>query len=273
MISRSSATRRHASPIRQRLLRFLPRRGLSTVTKSPFPCCDNLDETPRRDRLLPCAGSHDRLPALVERRDRPPRRRTVALCENGTGGDAADRLRNAIEQHGWSSWIDLTVIYPNLGFVGGNNAVIRPALESDDPPDYVLLLNADTLVKEDALHCLVAFMDAHPKVGIAGSQLLFADESVGPSAFRFPGIATEFDHGLRLGIVSKLLSRFSVMLPPAAEAAPVGWVPGTSMILRRTMLEQIGLLDDGLYTYFDDPDICLRRPGQGGKSGASRRVA
>ena len=182
----------------------------------------------------------------------------VALCENGTGGDAADRLRNAIEQHGWSSWIDLTVIYPNLGFVGGNNAVIRPALESDDPPDYVLLLNADTLVKEDALHCLVAFMDAHPKVGIAGSQLLFADESVGPSAFRFPGIATEFDHGLRLGIVSKLLSRFSVMLPPAAEAAPVGWVPGTSMILRRTMLEQIGLLDDGLYTYFDDPDICLR---------------
>ena len=37
-----------------------------------------------------------------------------------------------------------------------------------------------------------------------------------------------------------------------------GWVSGASLILRRTMLEQIGLLDEGLYTYFDDPDICLR---------------
>ena len=68
----------------------------------------------------------------------------VALCENGTGGDAADRLRRAIEENNWGSWVDLTVIYPNRGFTGGNNAVIRPALESDDPPEYVLLLNADT---------------------------------------------------------------------------------------------------------------------------------
>ena len=45
-------------------------------------------------------------------------------------------------------WVDLTVIYPNRGFTGGNNAVIRPALESDDPPEYVLLLNADTIVLE-----------------------------------------------------------------------------------------------------------------------------
>ena len=182
----------------------------------------------------------------------------VALCENGTGGDAADRLRRAIEESGWGSWVDLTVIYPNRGFTGGNNAVIRPALESDDPPEYVLLLNADTLVKEHALDSLVAFMDSHPAAGIAGSQLLFSDATVGPSAFRFQGIATELDSGLRLGIVSRLLSRWSALLPPFAKACPVDWVPGTSMILRRTMLEQIGLLDEGLYTYFDDPDICLR---------------
>jgi GT2 family glycosyltransferase len=182
----------------------------------------------------------------------------VALCENGTGGDAADRLRRAIEESGWSSWVDLTVIYPNRGFTGGNNTVIRPALESDDPPEYVLLLNADTVVKEHALDSLIAFMDSHPKTGIAGSGLLYWDETIGPSAYRFPGIASELDNGLRLGIVSKLLSRWSTFLPSPAEAVPVDWVPGTSMILRRAMLEQIGLLDEGLYTYFDDPDICLR---------------
>lgn len=120
----------------------------------------------------------------------------VALCENGTGGNAADLLQQAIVDNGWSSWIDLTVIYPNRGFTGGNNAVIRPALEANEPPEYVLLLNADTLVKEHALDRLITFMDAHPRVGIAGSMLLSPDGTIQASPFRFPGIATEFDRGL-----------------------------------------------------------------------------
>lgn len=182
----------------------------------------------------------------------------VALCENGTGGDAAELLRRAIDSNGWGSWIDLTVVYPNRGFTGGNNVVIRPVLESNNPPEYVLLLNADTLVKEHALDTLVTFMDAHPKVGIAGSTLLWPDGIIQASPFRFPGIATELDRGLRLGIVSKLLTPWQIMIPTPKDAARVDWVSGASMILRRTMLEQIGLLDEGLYTYFDDSDICLR---------------
>ena len=70
----------------------------------------------------------------------------VAVCENGTGGDAEERLHRAIVENGWDSWVDLTAIYPNRGFTGGNNAVIRPALQSADPPEYILLLNADTIV-------------------------------------------------------------------------------------------------------------------------------
>src|SRR5580692_2020407 len=99
----------------------------------------------------------------------------VALCENGTGGDAADRLRRAIDENGWDSWVDLTVIHPNRGFTGGNNTVIRPALESDDPPEYVLLLNSDTVVLEYALDTLVAFMDSHPSIGIAASREISPD--------------------------------------------------------------------------------------------------
>ena len=51
----------------------------------------------------------------------------VAVCENGTGGDAAQQLRHAIDENGWGPWVALTVIYPNRGFTGGNNAVVRPA--------------------------------------------------------------------------------------------------------------------------------------------------
>jgi N-acetylglucosaminyl-diphospho-decaprenol L-rhamnosyltransferase len=136
--------------------------------------------------------------------------------------------------------------------------MIRLALESNDPPEYVLLLNADTKVKEHALDRLVEFMDGHPKAGIAGSMLLDPDGTIQASQFRFPGIATELDRGLRLGIVSKLLSPWAIVPPPPKQTCAVEWVAGTSMILRRTMLLQIGLLDEGLYTYCDDPDICLR---------------
>ena len=58
--------------------------------------------------------------------------------------------------------------------------------------------------------------------------------------------------------MSKLLAPWRVMMPTPNETTQVDWVSGASMILRRTMLDQIGLLDEGLYTYCDDADICLR---------------
>ena len=182
----------------------------------------------------------------------------MAVCENGTGGDAADRLRRAIDENGWGSWADLTVVEPNRGFCGGNNLVIRAALESDDPPEYVLLLNADTIVQEHALDALVDFMDAHPKAGIAGSQLL------SPGG-RGPGVAVPLP-GDRLGAGPGPATRrgleaavaWAVSPPTPSRPCRAEWVSGASMILRASMLEQIGLLDEGLYTYFDDIDICLR---------------
>ena len=100
-------------------------------------------------------------------------------------------------------------------------------------------------------------MNSHPAVGIAGSQLLWPDGVSQASPFRFQGILSELDRGLRLGIVSRLVSRWT-KVPTPIIACPVEWVSGASIILRTSMLEQIGLLDEGLYTYYDDIDICLR---------------
>jgi hypothetical protein len=49
---------------------------------------------------------------------------------------AEARLRAAINENGWSDWAELTAIYPNRGFTGGNNVIIRKAMESADPPEY-----------------------------------------------------------------------------------------------------------------------------------------
>lgn len=180
----------------------------------------------------------------------------VGVCENGTGPESVEKLRRAIEENGWESWVDLTVVEINQGFCGGNNLVIRAALESRDPPEYVLLLNADTIVLERGLETLVAFMDATPKAGVAGSQLLSPEGEVQASPFRFHGIASELDRGLRFGVATRFLAPPLVVDPDRPSRAE--WVSGASMILRSAMLKQIGLLDEGLYTYFDDIDICLR---------------
>jgi GT2 family glycosyltransferase len=60
----------------------------------------------------------------------------VAVCENGTGDDSAQRIQKAIDDNGWTDWCSLTTLDVNLGFTGGNNAILRPAMQSADPPQY-----------------------------------------------------------------------------------------------------------------------------------------
>jgi GT2 family glycosyltransferase len=182
----------------------------------------------------------------------------VAVCENGTGDADVRRIREAIDANGWGGWCSLTAVMPNRGFTGGNNVVLKPAMESDDKPQYILLLNADTILLPGSLDSLVRFMDENPKVGIAGSRLEAEDGTPYVSAFRDHTITNEFDRGLRLGLVSKLLQPWSLSPPVPDKACPAEWVAGASMIIRREVFDAIGLLDEGYYTYFDDIDFCMQ---------------
>jgi GT2 family glycosyltransferase len=181
----------------------------------------------------------------------------VAVCENGTGDDSAERIQKAIVDNGWGAWCSLTAVTPNLGFPGGNNLVLREALESDDPPQYVLQLNADTAVRQDALKGLVDFMDRHPEVGLAGSFLENPDGTPQASVFRFPTPFGEFDHALKLGLVSRLFRHWVIAPPMPKESCEAEWVSGASIIIRRQVYRDIGLLDEDYYSFYDDVDFCF----------------
>lgn len=181
----------------------------------------------------------------------------VAVCENGTGDESAEQIEKAIAENGWGSWCTLTALSTNLGFTGGNNSLIRPALRSVDLPQYILLLNADTVVRPNAFRALVDFMDRHPKIGIAGSRLEDPDGTPQRSAFRFPSPFGEFERNVKLGLVSWLLSRWVVAPPVPAQPCETDWVAGASMMVRREVFHDIGLLDEGYFTYFEDVDFCF----------------
>ena len=90
----------------------------------------------------------------------------AAIIENASGDHEA--LSTAIRENGWNNWVTLDVSDHNGGFAYGCNRAIRPALASDPPPQYFLLLNPDTRVFPGAVRRLLEFLDTRPGVGIAG---------------------------------------------------------------------------------------------------------
>ncbi|MFP4145150.1 MAG: glycosyltransferase family 2 protein [Phycisphaeraceae bacterium] len=187
----------------------------------------------------------------------------IGVCDNGSEGDSVQILRDAIESEGWGEVVELSAVHPNRGFTGGNNVLLRPVMEGADPPDYVLLLNNDTLVRPGAMQALVSFMDAHPKVGIGGSRLEDPDGTPQVGAFRFYSALAAIEEGMRCGPVTRALSSWATVPEQRDEPGEVDWVPGASMIIRRAVVEAVGLLDEAFYTYYDDIDYCwnARRAG------------
>lgn len=180
------------------------------------------------------------------------------VVDNASGDGSVERLTAAIEGEGWSPWAGVMPLDRNGGFAFGNNASIRMALASTEPVDYVMLLNPDTVARPGAVKALVDFMDAHPRAGIAGSRLENASGGVECSAHTFPSPLSALDEGARLGVLSRLLSRYVVTSPPQAAAHSCDWVSGASMIVRRQVIEDIGLMDEDYFLYFEEVDFCRR---------------
>jgi hypothetical protein len=181
----------------------------------------------------------------------------VVVTDNQSPDDSVARLTAAIAGRGWSNWASLQPLPKNGGFSYGNNAAIAPALATGEKPDYVWLLNPDTLVRPGAIAALIAFMEQHPQAGIAGSRLEDPDGTPQNSAFRFHSIGSEFERGIRLGLVSRLLARKTVAIPAANQPHRCDAVAGASMLIRTTVFEQAGLLDEKYFMYFEEIDFCL----------------
>lgn len=182
----------------------------------------------------------------------------VGLCDNGSGPEEVQRLEAAIEALGLAHRVTLMPLSTNLGFTGGNNAILRSALESEDPPELVFLLNNDTLVPPGAIQTLVTFMRERPDVGVCGSRLEYPDGESQRTARRFLTAAGELEAYARFGPISRLLSRWVVAPPERDEPHPCQWLSGAALMVRRQVFQEIGLLDEDFFTYFEDVDFCLR---------------
>jgi GT2 family glycosyltransferase len=181
----------------------------------------------------------------------------VEVVDNHSLDGSADAISALVRQESWSAWVTVIAAPRNGGFAYGNNVGIRAALASPET-EYVLLLNPDTVVRPGALDALVAFMDAHPRAGIAGSALEDAKGARDCSAHNTPSPLGELEGSARAGPLSRLLRRHAVSPPVQDVRHRCEWVSGASFMVRRQVVEEIGLLDEGFFLYFEEVDYCVR---------------
>jgi GT2 family glycosyltransferase len=186
----------------------------------------------------------------------------VYVVDNASGDGSDEQIAAAIQDREWAAWCELIVSPVNGGFAAGNNLALEAA-EAAGGYELALLLNSDTLLRPGAVQELMAFLEGHPGVGIVGSRLEDPDGTPQASTFRFPSVMSSFESGIRLGVVSRVLKRWIVAMPVRDEAHRADWLCGASLMIRREVIDRVGLLDAGYFMYFEETDFCLaaRRAG------------
>ena len=175
----------------------------------------------------------------------------VFVVDNASSDGSADMVAAEF------AWVHLIRSPRNGGFAYGNNLALGQATGN-----AVLLLNPDTLMPPGGLVALLDALRHHPEAGIIGPKLLRADGSMHLAcrrSFPTPSVAFHRLTGLsRLFRNSPRFGRYNLTFVDPDLAIEVDSVCGACMLVRREVIERIGLLDERFFMYGDDLDWCLR---------------
>lgn len=161
-----------------------------------------------------------------------------------------DNSNNFSSSGGLKNVIKIIKNKKNLGFSGGVNVGIKDALSNG--ADYILLLNNDTFVKENFLRQLLRFAGQFENAGIVGPAIKFERNG-----------KVIYDIG---GKVNKIFGRTThteVSRVRDKNERVVDYVSGCCMLIKKEVLEKVGLFDESFFLYYEDVDFCLRAKNKG----------
>jgi N-acetylglucosaminyl-diphospho-decaprenol L-rhamnosyltransferase len=181
----------------------------------------------------------------------------IVIVDNDSGDGSFEMLSAAVAQRGWNR-VRVVQSGRNGGFGAGNNFGIRACLPDGQKPDFVYLLNSDAFPAPDAIRALRDHLLTHPATGFAGSYIHGPDGVAHRTAFRFPSIASEFEGAIRFGPVSRIFRRKIVAMDLPTQTTCVDWLAGASIMMRQSVLDQIGLFDETFFLYFEETELCHR---------------
>lgn len=165
----------------------------------------------------------------------------IIVVDNGSTDDSVSQIREAFPG------IEILETGENLGYTGGNNVGIRYALSQE--ADYIWLLNDDSLVAKDALSSLIWAANVHPDAGFLGPMVRIKEK---PDHILFAGGFLDPDMHLQhrgLGEIDQGQYR---------DVIEVDYLSGCALLVRRSAVEKVGLLDERFFTYGEDVEWCYR---------------
>lgn len=177
-------------------------------------------------------------------------RHEVIVVDNSSADGSAAMIRDDYPH------VRLLANAENVGFAAGSNQGIQ-----ESSGRYVILLNPDTAITPGALEKMVALMERQSDVGVVGPKLLYPDGRFQHSAFTFPTLPMIFldffplNHRLAN---SRLNGRYPLALYEKGQPFPIDHPLGAALMVRRSVLEEVGLLDEGFFMYCEEIDWCLR---------------
>lgn len=185
---------------------------------------------------------------------------SIHVIDNLSNDESPKTIQGWISKNQLNSIVKISCSPFNYGFSGGNNIGI-----SNIDSEYYLLLNSDTLIREGAIDKLLKAAAEYKDVGLITPRLEWPDGSPQESCFRFHSPVSEFISSAQTGLITRLLSKYVVPITVSDQVSYPEWSSFACVMIRKEVFDDIGLMDDGYFMYFEDAEFCHRAQRAGWK--------
>lgn len=182
-------------------------------------------------------------------------KREVIVVDNNSWDGTAEMVQKEFPD------VMLSINEKNEGFARAQNKAMRHTRGR-----YVYLLDSDTVVRPDAFSKMLEFMDQNPSIGAAGAKLVSPNGTVQRSSRNFPTLGAVFFRGLPFRDLFSNIPSVKAYLEyndDCINAKEVDWIFGGNAMVRREVLDSVGLYDERFYMYCEDVDWCYRMKKHG----------
>ncbi|MFH1453373.1 MAG: glycosyltransferase [Armatimonadota bacterium] len=179
----------------------------------------------------------------------------IFVVDNNSSDGSADAVEENFKQ------VNLIQNDKNVGFASANNKVLK-----DLSTKYVLLLNPDTVILPGAIDKMIDFMEKNPKAGACGSRLVNENAKLQPSCEMFPSMKGELLKTFYLDQLfgkTRYMQKYTLIGWDHNKSRSADWITGACFMLRKEAFDDIGLMDENYFLYYEDVEWCYKLKQKG----------